>query len=77
MADSVGERIRYARRARGLTLDALAAAVGTDAGTLSRIERGLRDPRVSQLKEIAAALSITAEDIVARTWQHKRKGRVT
>uniref|UniRef100_UPI0036F2AA57 helix-turn-helix domain-containing protein n=1 Tax=Siccirubricoccus deserti TaxID=2013562 RepID=UPI0036F2AA57 len=40
----LGPQLRRLRGVRGLTLDALAAAVGLDKGFLSRLERGRRRP---------------------------------
>ncbi len=39
-AGALGPQMRRLRQARGLTLDALAEAVGLDKGYLSRLERG-------------------------------------
>jgi transcriptional regulator with XRE-family HTH domain len=36
--------LRLAREKRGMTLNALAAKVGSDVGNLSRIERGVQTP---------------------------------
>jgi len=53
---TLGETIRAARVAKGLRLTDLAASIGTDAGTMSRIETGKRDPSLRQLRGIAKAL---------------------
>ncbi len=53
---SVASRIRALRRRRGLTLDALAEAVGVHKGHLSRIERGEKAPSLSTLEAIGTAL---------------------
>ena len=39
--------LRSARQDRGLSLQAAARAIGIDAGYLSRLERGLRAPRLA------------------------------
>lgn len=49
----LGPALRRLRESMGLTLSDVAPLVGIDAGSLSRIERGLRDPSLKQL----AALS--------------------
>lgn len=56
--DVVGTNIRKARNDQRLTLDDLSRLSGVEAASLSKIERGKRDPRLSTLVEIAKALRI-------------------
>ncbi|MBV9843415.1 MAG: helix-turn-helix transcriptional regulator [Sphingomonadaceae bacterium] len=60
-------RIRDVRRARGLTLADVAAACTppTTAQTIGRLETGTRTVSVGWLNRIAAALGVTAGDLVA------------
>ncbi|MTD17235.1 helix-turn-helix domain-containing protein [Nakamurella sp. YIM 132087] len=53
---TLGRRIRHLRRAKGLTLDAVGAEVGLSASALSLIENGKREPKLSMLAALAAAL---------------------
>jgi len=53
-----GTDLRSLRKARGLTLAALAARLGRSVGWLSQVERGLSDPSISDLRAIAAALEV-------------------
>ena len=53
---TLGERLRAAREARGLTLDQLSASVGVSKAHLSRLESGDRQPSVGILVEVVAAL---------------------
>lgn len=55
---TLGETIRAARVARGLRLVDLASAISTDAGTMSRIETGKREPSLRQIRGIAKALGM-------------------
>jgi len=57
---TLGESIRRHRQAKGLRLADLAAAIGTDAGTMSRIETGKREPSLAQLRAIARAFGLRA-----------------
>ena len=59
-------RIREVRRAKGLTLldVALACAPPTTAQTIGRLETGTRTVSVGWLNRIAAALGVTAGDLV-------------
>jgi transcriptional regulator with XRE-family HTH domain len=53
---ALGDRLRSAREARGLTMDQLGASTGISKAHLSRLESGARQPSVGILVELAAAL---------------------
>ncbi|MDX6256427.1 MAG: family transcriptional regulator, fatty acid utilization regulator [Frankiales bacterium] len=61
---TLGRRIRHFRTAAGLTLDALAESTGTAASQLSLIENGHREPRLTLLQSIAAALQVELADLL-------------
>lgn len=52
----VGDQIRQIRRESGKTLEDVAFCAGTDAGNLSRIERGQQACSADMLARIASAL---------------------
>ena len=54
----VGARLRAARRERGLSLGALAAAAGVGKGSLSEIENGARNPTLGTLYALAGVLGV-------------------
>ena len=54
----IGANLRALRKARGMTLAALAEAVGRSVGWLSQVERGLSDAAISDLRRIARALDV-------------------
>lgn len=58
----IGKQIRIARKANGLTLEALANQVETDTGNLSRLERGLQGASQDLLQKIMAALNLKLVD---------------
>lgn len=60
---SVGRNIRKAREAKGLSLRAFATSIGYDYAELSKLERGLIDPRVSTVLRIGDALGMTFEEL--------------
>lgn len=60
----LGRSLRQAREARGLNLHELARLSGVSAPALSLIETGKRDPRLTTLNRIAAALRIALSDLV-------------
>ena len=55
-AHGVGADLRALRRARGLTLAALARRIGRSVGWLSQVERDLAQPTISDLRRLAEAL---------------------
>lgn len=61
---TLGRRVRHARSAAGLTLDRLGEQVGAAPSLLSLIENGRREPRLSLLKSIAAALGLSLNDLL-------------
>lgn len=60
-----GRRIREARVGQGLSLEQVARLTGISAPALSLIETGKRDPRLTTLARIAAALRVSLEALVA------------
>lgn len=54
-----GERIRYVRLQRGLSLREMARRLGVSAGTMSAIENGRTSVTVDRMWEIAAALDVS------------------
>ncbi len=62
---SFGERLRRARSARGKTLRQVAGSAGVSIAYLSDLERGvLENPTLDKLRGIAAALSISLNDLL-------------
>jgi len=55
----IGQKIRNARKAKGMTLEALAHQVGTDTGNLSRLERGKQGANQELLIKILGVLGMT------------------
>jgi len=56
---SLPERLVYLRNERrSLTQSQLAKMSGVSQSTIAQIERGLKDPSISTLKKIAAALDV-------------------
>lgn len=54
----IGQNIRRIRRAKDLTLQEVASAVGKDAQSLSRLERGETNATLVFLFEIAEGLNV-------------------
>ncbi len=61
-----GQRLRHARRARGLTLAELGERVGRTPSVLSLIENGRREPRLSLVEQLATALSVPVPDLLKK-----------
>jgi transcriptional regulator with XRE-family HTH domain len=60
----IGERLRAARRERGLSLAAVAARSGLTKGFLSEVERDLTSPSVGSLLRLCAALDVTVGQLL-------------
>lgn len=55
----IGEQIRAARQAAGLTQHQLAAASGVHQTVLAKYESGARDPHIQAMRDLAKALNTT------------------
>lgn len=62
---SVGLRLRHLRKAAGRTLDDVAADVGLSASSLSLIENGRREPKLSLLTMLAAHYGVELADVLS------------
>ena len=61
-----GQRLRHARRAKGLTLAELGERVGRAPSVLSLIENGRREPKLSLIEALSAALSVPTAELLRR-----------
>ena len=65
MTDSkraVGAQIQMLRKQHGISQEELAARVGIDAKSLSRIERGVHYPSIDTLEKIQIELNVEMKD---------------
>lgn len=60
----LGVNLREARERLGLTQEQVSDRSGVQAGEVSRIERGKRDPKVSTLEKLAAAVEVQPGDLL-------------
>lgn len=60
----MGEKLKAARLAAGLTQGQLAEKVGCQQRDVSRWENGSREPLASTLKKLAQAIGCSMEDLV-------------
>jgi predicted transcriptional regulator/DNA-binding XRE family transcriptional regulator len=67
-----GQRLRHARRARGLTLADLGSQIGRAPSVLSLIENGQREPKLSLIEQLATALSVPVSDLLSKTPPSRR-----
>jgi transcriptional regulator with XRE-family HTH domain len=58
IANGLGADIRALRKARGLTLAELALRTGRSIGFLSQIERGLSEPAIGDLRQLAEIFEV-------------------
>lgn len=57
--------LRELRQSRGLSLEALGYLAGVDGATISRLERGLAEPRRDTVVRLARGLRIGAKRMAA------------
>ncbi|MBO0821826.1 MAG: helix-turn-helix domain-containing protein, partial [Nocardiopsaceae bacterium] len=67
-----GQRLRHLRRARGLTLAELGQKVGRTPSVLSLIENGRREPRLSLVEQLAAALAVPVSELLRKEPPNRR-----
>jgi predicted transcriptional regulator/DNA-binding XRE family transcriptional regulator len=60
------------RKAAGMTLDDLSAAVGTAPSQLSLIENGKREPKLGLLQQLAAALNVGIDQLLGAEPPNRR-----
>jgi len=59
-----GEHLGKIRRSKGYSMDLLGDEAGLARGTISKIESGINDPKLSTLAKIAETLQISIEKLV-------------
>lgn len=65
MKVDIGERIKYWRKEKGITQDALTKKADIPYTTLAKIEAGfVKNPRMDTLIKIAAGLEITIDELI-------------
>lgn len=65
--NTIGARLREARRERGLTQEALAELAGMSSDVIGKLEQGQRETaRITTLSRLANALGITLSDLLGR-----------
>jgi transcriptional regulator with XRE-family HTH domain len=57
--------LRRQRLANGLSQEQLAAKMGLHPSEVSRLERGVREPRLGTIAKLAHALGVSAAKLVA------------
>ena len=61
---SIGRRIRHYRTAAGLTLGQLGERIDRAPSQISVLENGKREPGLGRLRDLAAALGVTTDDLL-------------
>lgn len=67
-----GQRLRHLRKRSGMTLEALGVKVGTSASYLSQLENGHREPRLSTVNQLAAALGCKPAELLSAAAPSRR-----
>ena len=63
----LGQKIKTARKQKGLSQEQLAELVGYKVGTISKYEQGYRIPDIGMLRKIAVALECNLAEIAGTT----------
>jgi transcriptional regulator with XRE-family HTH domain len=63
---TLGDRIREARKARGLSQERLAVDLGVSWSTVNRYESGKHVPSLNRLRLIADVLEVDVADLMGR-----------
>lgn len=71
---TVGSVIEDLRTAQGLSQGQFAGRVGLNQSYISQLERGLKNPTLRALRQIAEAFGLQASDLVIRA-EKRRVGR--
>ena len=67
-AQHFGENLRAQREKLRLTQEDVSAASGLHVTAISRVESGVRDPRLSTVLRLADALGVPPEEEVMQPW---------
>lgn len=60
-----GEVVRQLRQARGISQEALAAEAGLHRTYISLLERGLRNPSLTVIQQLADALRVSITELIS------------
>lgn len=64
MKKEVGHRIRKLRESKDLSQQNMAHELDIEISTYSKIERGITDPSIGRLKQIADILNVSVTDLI-------------
>lgn len=70
MLKNLGRRIAYLRKQQGMSQEDFAEASGKMINTISNIERGLSDPKISTLVSISNALNTSIEELFSESQEN-------
>lgn len=68
-----GDRVRTYRKAKGLTQESLAKAIGVSKTTITGYELGYREPDVEKIKLLSDALGVTGDDLLNTGFSKTKK----
>lgn len=71
-----GDAVRVARDAKGMTQGALANALGLTRTSITNIEAGRQRPLLSQAYDLAQALSVSLDTLMAQCAEAARKDEI-
>ncbi|MBR3662657.1 MAG: helix-turn-helix transcriptional regulator [Alphaproteobacteria bacterium] len=69
----LGNRIAKLRKTKGFNQDEFAAVTGKMINTVSNIERGISDPKITTLQSFAQALGVSLGELTGEKCEEKEK----
>lgn len=69
-------RLKELRKEKGLTLEEIAGKLNTTSMSLSRYERGEREPKGSVLLDLASLLNVSPDYLLGRTNNREQSERL-
>lgn len=69
----LGNRIAKLRKTKGFNQDEFAAVTGKMINTVSNIERGISDPKITTLQSFAQALGVSLGELTGEKTEEKEK----
>jgi transcriptional regulator with XRE-family HTH domain len=73
----LGQELRKARLAAGMTQEKLALSAGVDRSYLSELERDKKSPTVNMLLKLCKHLGVSASDLIAHVEKGQRRSTRT
>ena len=72
VVENLGELLRSARRAKGMSQEAVAYRAGVEQTDVSKFERGVERPSVERARRLATALDLEEDHFLSKRPENRR-----